>query len=135
MSDEPITDAGSSVAWAFYTRHSRRHAVDRPEQTYAELCHPSPGGAIYRLPLLNISLHGVSFLAPPELAEVSVGARLDELVLRVGLLEIRGEMTLCHVTAKPDGRNVCGGRFHPVRDSDRRKLDELIAAFESPDAP
>lgn len=65
----------------------------------------------------------------------SSGTRLDDLVLRVGLLQIAGELTLCHVTRQPGGRHVCGGRFHPACDADRRKLDELIAAIEAPDAP
>lgn len=132
MSDEPTINSGS-VAWAFYTREGRRHPVDRPRQTYAELCYPSPGGPFHRLPLLNISRDGVSFLAPPELLGVAPGTRLDELVLCVGLLQIEGQLTLCHITRDPQDRSVCGGRFHPTHDTDRRKLDELIAAFEGPD--
>ena len=132
MKDEATRNEGS-VAWAFYTREKRRHAVDRPQHTYAELCYPSPSGPLYRLPLLNVSPDGVSFLAPRELVGVSPGTRLDDLVLCVGLLQIEGELTLCHVTRDPDGRRVCGGRFHPTRDADRRKLDELIAAFGGPE--
>ena len=121
------------VNWAFYTRDRRRHAVDSPEHTYAELCYPSPGGAIYRLPLLNISQNGASFTAPPELFELPTGTVLDELVLRVGPLGIRGRLILRHVSRDPDGHSVCGGSFEPETDSDRRKLDELIAAFEQYD--
>jgi hypothetical protein len=113
-------------------RHQRRHTVSPENVARVEFDYPTPNGKQYRLPLVNISASGLSFMidAGDELAGLEEGAGLPDAVISLGECRISGEMLVMHMTAGPDSRYLCGALFYPATDTDLVKLKSVIAGME-----
>lgn len=113
-------------------RRQTRHSVSPEDLARVEFDYPTPNGRRYRLPLVNISASGVSFMVDPgeELAKLDEGSGLPDAVIRLGDCAINGEMLVMHMTAAPDSGYVCGALFYPATDTDLVKLKSVIAGME-----
>lgn len=112
-------------------RRQTRHAVQRDAQIEFE--HPTPHGRAFRVPLINVSRSGVSFVLDEQLADSGLdsGTNLPGAILRMGDCMIYGDLLIMHVTPGPQSQKVCGALFYPKSDTDLIKLRSVIAGMEA----
>ena len=82
-------------------------------------------------PLTQISIRGATFCMPHRFPEIDKGAMLCDAVIRLGQLELRGNLAVLHTTRQSDSEYRCGVLFCPSSDSDRNRLVSLISRLES----
>lgn len=102
-----------------------------PRDLGAEVEFEGTDGARHRLTLAEISVGGFAFLVPDRLPGIAAGAMLKDAVIRVGRLEIRGNLGVLHVTRSSKSEYKCGARYYPATDSDRNELISLVARLDS----
>ena len=121
------TATGSpSTAWALYTRDVGRLRIPGRDEARVEFVHPESGGWRLSCALVDVSEDGLAFELRDSQDAVPLNSVLDHLVVRVGDYEIRGAFEATHVTTEEDGRVVCGGRFRPAAERDRRLLRGFV---------
>jgi hypothetical protein len=113
-------------------RRQRRHPVSADHVARVEFDYPGPNGKTYRVPVVNLSVSGLSFMleSDDELGRPEEGARLPDAVIRLGDCKLRGELLVMHVTGDPGSGYVCGALFYPATDTDLVKLKSVIAGME-----
>ena len=123
----------STAAWAIESRRDRRHLLDVGESAWVEFDYPSPSGPRWRLPLLDVSVAGLSFILPDELLGIDCGATLRDVVVRVGDCELQGSLVVMHVSPDPASYSWtgCGALFYPATEADQLKLKNIIARIEA----
>ena len=109
-------------------REARRYAL--PIDVGAEIEFDVPDGGHYRLPLLNISVHGLAFFIPDPLPGIEAGIMLAAAQIHVGSLVIRGNLVLRHTPREHPSDNKCGTLFYPTSDTDRNELVSLLSHLE-----
>ena len=114
-------------------RRQRRYTIRRDKSACVEFEYPSPNGRPYRLPLLNISISGISFALEDsdELALFDSGATIPEVTVRIGECLIRGDLVLMHLTPDERSHGMCGALFYPGSDTGLIKLRSVIAGMEA----
>ncbi len=112
-------------------RHHQRYSIGRVEADYVEFEFPHVNGRPYRLPLVNISMAGISFALSDhdELALLDPGTMISPAVVRLDACEIRGDMVLMHLTPDAHSHGLCGALFYPASDTDLIKLRSVIAGM------
>ena len=115
-------------------REERRYSL--PADLGAEIEFDVPDGGHYRLPLLNISVHGVAFFIPEPILEFEAGIMLNNVEIHVdsqihvGSLVIRGNLVLKHTPREHPSDNKCGAQFYPASDTDRNELVSLFSRLK-----
>ncbi len=109
-------------------RGDRRYAL--PIDVGAEIEFDVPDGGHYRLPLLNISVHGLAFSIPEPIPEIKAGCMLAAAQIHVGSLMIRGTLVLRHTPREHPSDHKCGTQFYPASDTDRNELVSLLSRLE-----
>ena len=71
-----------------------------PSALGAEMEFDGPDGTRHRFPLLDISIRGASFTLPLRFEWIDAGAMLGNAVIRIDDLEIQGNLTVLHATAR-----------------------------------
>lgn len=81
------------------------------------------------LPVLDISVAGLSFAMLEELEGVDVGTCLSDAILRLGgKRELHGDLIVMHVTTE---RGVIGALFYPATDEDLIRMKFVLAGIEA----
>jgi hypothetical protein len=111
-------------------RKSKRHSAKDSEEAYVELAVQDRNGDRCRLPLMDISISGLSFAIGDELPGIDSGATLPDVVIHLGACEIRGELVVMHLTPQSETRTVCGALFYATDDQDLIKLRSAVAGME-----
>ena len=109
----------------------RRHAIANADQARIAFPYPGPGGRRCELPLIDISISGLSFRYRDEIPRLETGAALSQVTVRFGNCEIEGDLLVMHVTQHAPGETVCGALFYPAKDADLLKLKSVIAGIEA----
>ena len=114
-------------------RRQPRYSVSRPKEVCVEFEHPSPNGRHFRLPVVNLSSSGISFLvgAQDDFPEPEEGSTIPRAVVRVGECMINGDMLIMHTTPGSGSGYVCGALLYPNSDDDLVKLKSVIAGMEA----
>ena len=112
-------------------RVARRYAVSKSHHASLEFDYPGPGGKRYDLPLIDISVSGLSFHCGDELPGLDSGTTLSPVVIRLGKCDIHGDLLVMHVTPDPATESICGALFYPAKDADLLKLKSAIAGIEA----
>jgi hypothetical protein len=102
-----------------------------PRDLGAEVEIDGTDGAHHCLPLAEISVGGFAFLVPERLPGIAAGAMLNNAVIRVGRLEIRGNLEVLHVSRSSGSEYKCGAQYYPATDADRNELISLVARLDS----
>jgi hypothetical protein len=77
--------------------------------------------------LLNVSSDGVCFGVDDEQLTLNPGSRIEDAIVQVGDIEIRGVLIIAHITQALSTGTICGAAFSPATESDARKFSTLIA--------
>ena len=109
-------------------QRDRRFPLFRPQKASIEF---ELGGRTWRLPLVDVSVTGLSFVTVEEVPGLNIGSRIESAVVRVADCEIRGNVALRHVTPHPDWTTLYGGIFYPAEESDLHRLSGLLAGIEA----
>jgi hypothetical protein len=79
----------------------------------------------YCCDLLNLSTDGVCFGMDDEQLTLSPGARIEDAIVQVGDIELRGVLVIAHITQALSTGTICGAAFSPATKSDARNLTTL----------
>lgn len=112
-------------------RKARRFPVTAAQNVWVEFDHPSEVGRPHRLPLVDISVAGISFAVTDELPPMDSGASLPGIVIHVEGCDIRGEMLILHVTPVSGHGTVCGALFYPADDTELLKLKSVVSGIQA----
>ena len=112
----------------FPRQRDRRFPLFRPQKALVEF---DFDGRAWRLPLVDVSVTGLSFVTDEEVPGLRIGVRIESAVLRVADCEIRGNVAIRHVTPHPDWTTLYGGIFYPAEESDLNRLSGLLAGIEA----
>jgi len=112
-------------------RRIRRHSVSNATGAFVDLEYASAKGLSCSLPLIDISMSGISFTFEDELPGIEDGVTLSGAVIRLGDCEIRGDLTVMHLTPHTGTTTLCGALFYPASDTDLVKVKSIIAGIEA----
>jgi hypothetical protein len=112
-------------------RTQRRFSISQAATAFVEFeCPPSSGNWL-KLPLVDISVSGVSFGIIDELDSIDSGTSIGPVKIHLGNCEMAGEFLIMHVTPEGSGRTICGALFYPASDDDLIKLKSVVAGIET----
>jgi hypothetical protein len=111
-------------------RKSRRHSARGSEEAFVELAWPERGSERRRLPLVDISISGLSFAIGDELPGIENGSCIPHALIRFGDCEIRGELVVMHLTPQTETRTICGALFYAASDQDLLMYRSVVAGME-----
>jgi hypothetical protein len=111
-------------------RKTKRHPARDSEEACVELSTPHRRDERCRLPLMDISVSGLSFVIGDELPDIENGSDLSDAVIHLGECQIRGDLVVMHLTPQTDTRTICGALFYAASDSDLIKLRSAVAGME-----
>jgi hypothetical protein len=112
-------------------RTQRRFSISQTASAFVELEYPPSSGNRLKLPLVDISVSGLSFRFTDELAGIDSGTSLGPVKIHVGNCEMSGEFLIMHVTPESAFRTICGALFYPTSDDDLIKLKSVVAGIET----
>lgn len=112
-------------------RKQRRRTTSGSGNAWVEITCPQPEGRLHTLPLLDVSVSGLSFMFEEPLPGLESGASLNNVLVRLGDCEIRGELVVMHLTPQGPGRWACGALFYAASDTDLLKWRAAIAGMEA----
>ncbi len=112
-------------------RKVRRHSATGTVEACVEITYPDSASRNVRLPLVDISISGLSFIMTEELPAIESGSNLTNVVVRLGGCEIHGELVVMHMTPQGGERTICGALFYAASDEDIIKLRSAIAGMEA----
>jgi len=111
-------------------RKTRRRPARGSQEAFVEWAPPGRVGELRRLPLIDISVSGLSFALGDELPGIENGSNLSNAVIRLGECEIHGDLVVMHLTAQTDTRTICGALFYAASDQDLLKLRSAVAGMD-----
>jgi hypothetical protein len=113
-------------------RSQHRFTLVDESAASVEFVFPAPTGRHYSLPLVNISVSGISFLLQPDRAPggLEIGEDLTDATITVAGCSMSGELVVMHITEEA-GRAICGALFYPAGDADLVKLKSVVAGMEA----
>jgi len=109
-------------------QRDRRYPLFRPHKASVEFAW---GRKTWLLPLVDVSVAGLSFVTDEEVPGLAVGARIEDAVVRVAECEIRGNVAVRHATSHPDWTTLYGGIFYPAAEADLLKLSGVLAGIDA----
>ena len=105
-------------------RRDKRHKL--PSGVGAEIEFNTPDGRTHVLPLVEVSISGLSFEIPRRLDGIETGAKLPAAMIRLGRLQVQGNLVVMRMVRGFGPDYTVGVEFHPRTDGDRNELIELI---------
>jgi hypothetical protein len=112
-------------------RTQRRYPVPAAEDVFVEFSYPNPNGERIRLPMVDLSVAGLSFDFDDELPGIEPGVELVGVAVGLGGCVIQGDLVVFHVTPRPGQRTVCGALFYPSSDAELTKLKSAVAGIKA----
>jgi c-di-GMP-binding flagellar brake protein YcgR len=110
-------------------RKTRRHPATGTVEAFVEITYPDSVARNLRLPLVDISISGLSFVLTEELPAIENGTNITDIVVRLGDCEIRGELVVMHLTPQTETRTICGALFYAASDQDLLKYRSAVAGM------
>lgn len=111
-------------------RHARIDLTGRPGFRI-EFSSPADGGTFLDLPLQDVSLAGVSFALDGTLPGLELGSAIGNVTIHLGDTHVKGEIVVCHVTARRGLPPVCGTLFYPRTDKDLHDLKAKVIELDA----
>jgi len=108
-------------------QRDRRFSVSSPSKAYVEF---SQGRRDWHLPLIDLSIGGISFASEGPVKGLAPECRL-EAVVHIGDCEISGYVILRHVTEQADAAFHYGGVFYPGEEGEMLKLNGVLAGIDA----
>jgi hypothetical protein len=112
-------------------RKQRRHSAGGSDRAWVELAIAGKQDAPVRLPIVDISVAGLSFAVDGSPVALENGSEIPDVRIKLAGCEIRGELVVMHVTGRDDGQTVCGALFYAATDGDLLKLRSAVAGMEA----
>lgn len=109
-------------------QRDRRYLILRPDKAAVEFSH---GRRDWRLPLVDLSVAGLSFTVDEEVPGLKEGLKLDNVVVRITECEMRGDLVIRRATAQADWTTHYGAIFYPAEEADMLKLNGVLAGIEA----
>ena len=101
-----------------------------PEFQEAEIEFTGPDGTAHKLPLIELSTSGGSFLLPERIPGLEVGTMVEGSVIRIGEFEIHVNLQIRHVTRVDPKRYECGVQLYTMNEQDGNELTALISQLQ-----
>jgi hypothetical protein len=109
-------------------QRDRRYTILRPDKAVVEFSHGRRG---WRLPLVDLSVAGLSFTVEEEVPGLEEGLKLENVVVRITECEMHGDLVIRRATAQPDWSTQYGVIFYPAEEADMLKLNGVLAGIEA----
>jgi hypothetical protein len=109
-------------------QRDRRFKILRPDRAAVEFSH---GRRDWRLPLVDLSVAGLSFVVDEEVPGLEVGLKLEDVVVRITECEMRGDLVIRRATSQSDWSTHYGAIFYPAEEGDLLKLNGVLAGIEA----
>jgi hypothetical protein len=109
-------------------QRDRRYPILRPQKACIEFSH---GRRDWCLPLLDISVAGLSFTVDEEVPGLENGLKLEDAVVRISDCEMHGHLVIRHATSNPDWTTHYGAIFYPAEEADMLKLNGVLAGIDA----
>jgi hypothetical protein len=87
-------------------------------------------GLEYAMPVLTLSVHGVSFTMPRRIQGIENGGHLADVVIRVGKVQVRGNLVIVYCGRKYGSDYTCGAQLHPLGEADSNELIVLVSRLD-----
>ena len=100
-------------------------------EAYVEFRYPNSSGRRLSMPLLDISVAGLSFAAGSGLPLIVRGARIEGVVVLLGDIRMEGKLLIMHATAGGPSGVAYGAVFYPATEQDQLRLNGVIAGLAS----
>ena len=107
-------------------QRDRRYTILRPDKAVVEFSH---GRRDWRLPLVDLSVAGLSFSVDEEVPGLDEGLKLEGVVVRITECEMHGDLLIRRATANPDWSTHYGAIFYPAAEADMLKLNGVLAGI------
>lgn len=108
-----------------------RYAIPPLVEACVEFRYPNPKGRRLSMPLLDLSVAGLSFAADSALPLIVRGARIENVVVLLGDIRIEGKLLVMHSTPGGPSGVVYGAVFYPATEEDQLRLNGVIAGLAS----
>jgi hypothetical protein len=106
-------------------RYNTRYWLPHAGEAFVEFA--LADGHAWCLDLVNVSYGGLCFgLDDNGRPFLEVGSRIDGAVVRVGEIEISGDLLIAHATEQFGAGTLCGAEFKPSKECDGQRLTTLI---------
>ena len=112
-------------------RRIRRYRVDKAGTANIEFRYPGPNGKSFVLPLIDLSIAGFSFKLEEPLSGLDNGSTIEDVVVRLGDCEIKGEVLVMYFNDEYGREASCGALFYPESESELVKLKCVVAGIEA----
>jgi hypothetical protein len=109
-------------------QRDRRYTILRPDKAVVEFSH---GRRDWRLPLVDMSVAGLSFTVDEEVPGLEEGLKLEGVVVRITECQMHGDLVIRRVTEQTDWSTHYGAIFYPAEESDMLKLNGVLAGIEA----
>jgi len=109
-------------------QRDRRYTILRPDKAVVEFSHGRRG---WRLPLVDLSVAGLSFTVDEEVPGLEEGLKLEDVVVRITECEMHGDLVIRRATAQADWSTHYGAIFYPAEEADMLKLNGVLAGIEA----
>ena len=114
-----------------FVQRDPRYSIPMAVDACVEFNFPNPSGRRLVLPLLELSVSGLSFIVDHELPLLVRGARLEGVLVRVGDSEISGRLLLKRLTRGVRSEAIYGGVFYPETEQDQNKIGAVLTGLAS----
>ncbi len=111
-------------------RSTPRFRVPDSSGATVELDFPTGSGRTCNFPIRDLSISGISFLLPEDMASIESGTEFPAVKLRFAQTTLRGDLLVMHASPLSGGRVICGSLFYPASEEDLMKLKSVVAGFE-----
>ncbi|MCP3980582.1 MAG: hypothetical protein GY716_14865 [bacterium] len=113
------------MATGVSTRRDPRYALDgRAAQINFDF--PFPHGKSWEGELTRISVAGIAFAIAGLPPGLQPGDKVRQITIRVGEIEIHGDLLVRNVSNDEKHRTVYGALMYPISDADQLRLNCLI---------
>ena len=109
-------------------QRDRRYTILRPDKAAVEFSH---GRRDWRLPLVDLSVAGLSFTVDEEVPGLTEGLKLEDVVVRITECEMHGDLVIRRATSQADWSTHYGAIFYPAEEADMQKLNGVLAGIEA----
>jgi hypothetical protein len=109
-------------------QRDRRYKILRPDKAAVEFSH---GRRDWRLPLVDLSVAGLSFTVDEEVPDLVEGLKLENVVVRITECEMHGDLVVRRATSEADWSTTYGAIFYPAEEADMLKLNGVLAGIEA----
>ncbi len=87
-------------------------------------------GVEYALPVVTLSVHGVSFSMLRKIQGIENGCHVGNVSIRMDKVQISGNLVVVYCGREFGADYICGAQFYPLGEADRNELVTVISQLK-----